>query len=359
MIPYIVLVCIPIIGTIVSLSNEKMFAHTKWQAVIISSFFSAWFLLLALRHFSVGTDIKGYITRFGSVSKMSFAEIFQNFSGEYGFWVLNKLISLISTNEQFYLAIMALVCILPLWYLYAKECDSALVAIVLFLVLLFTMYFSGLRQCIAMGFVVPAYYFTKKKKIIPFILMVVLGSLFHISAWVMLVIYPIYHVRLNSVGLILFWVVVLFVFIFRTQIFLMVLELFGDEYSKYVDWTGDTGAYGMLLLFVIFTAYAFLIPDNSLVDKDVLGLRNILLLSLLLQGFATINMVVMRINYYYLILLPVLISKIPSRARACDKWLADLSIVVMAFAFLIIFFRNAYLGEDILNVFPYIPFWGK
>lgn len=359
MLPYIVLVCIPIIGTIVSLSNEKMFAHRKWQALIISSFFSAWFLLLALRHFSVGTDIKGYITWFGSVSKMSFAGIFQNFNGEYGFWILNKLISLISTNEQFYLAIMALVCISPVWYLYAKECDNALVAIVLFLVLLFTMYFSGLRQCIAMGFVVPAYYFTKKKKIIPFILMVVLGSLFHISAWVMLVIYPIYHVRLKGNMLFVFLFLIAIIFVFRLEIFNLLVKLVGDKYEKYGAMTGDTGAYAVVLLLAIFTAYAFLMPDYNLLDKDLIGLRNILLLSFVVQIFATIHPLAMRVNYYYLLLLPILISKIPSRARVSDKWLAELSIVVMVFAFLIIFFRSGYLGQDILNVFPYIPFWGK
>ena len=53
----------------------------------------------------------------------------------------------------------------------------------------------------------------------------------------------------------------------------------------------------MLILFALFTVFAFIIPDELIIDKETTGLRNFLLLSLVLQMFAPLHSLAMRLNY--------------------------------------------------------------
>lgn len=62
-----------------------------------------------------------------------------------------------------------------------------------------------------------------------------------------------------------------------------------------------------------------MVPQESKMDKDIIGLRNILFLSAFLQCFTLVNYWAMRMNYYFLIFLPILISKIPGCCKEQDK----------------------------------------
>jgi hypothetical protein len=106
----------------------------------------------------------------------------------------------------------------------------------------------------------------------------------------------------------------------------------------------------------MFTVFAFLIPDESCLDTETLGLRNFLLFSLFLQMFAPLHMLAMRMNYYYIIFIPLLMPKIV--ACSSKKW-EQFSIVgrhVMVVFFLVYFFWSAKDGGG-LHVFPYHFFW--
>lgn len=356
MLPYFLLFGVPIVYYgVASMTNNYNRQKRNQTAIIL--FFVGWFLLLSLRHFTVGCDIQGYLVRFQQVVKTPWGKLRDLSEKEIGYQILCKLISYITTDNQVFLMLIAVLTLCPIGYLYARESNNALLVISIFVTYLFSMYFSGLRQILAMGFAVPAYYLTKSKKPFWFILVVLLASSIHQSAIIMLLVYPIYHFKMTPVKLFFVVGLIAFVFIFSRQIFSFLLNIIGGDYEERYNELTETGAYSILLLFAIFAVYAFMVPRKGGVDKDTMGLRNILLLSVVLQCFALVNPIAMRMNYYFIIFTPILISKIATLYREKDKGLITFSVYLMTGFFLFSFFYKAYTGVDILNVFPYIPFW--
>lgn len=98
-------------------------------------------------------------------------------------------------------------------------------------------------------------------------------------------------------------------------------------------------------------------PEEKTLDQDTLAMRNFLLLSVALQIFAMLHPLSMRMNYYYLIFVPILIPKIVKRCKPGFSQIARLSVVVMTTYFIYYFLINGINDNDDLNVFPYIPFW--
>ena len=112
-----------------------------------------------------------------------------------------------------------------------------------------------------------------------------------------------------------------------------------------------------LVLLVLFLAFSFFIVDSECGDKEFYLLRNILFFSCIIQCFAPIHSVVMRVNYYFLIFIPVIIPKSISLSSENNKTLSKCSAIFMTVFFLMFFVYRGFTGSDILQVFPYIPYW--
>ena len=274
-----------------------------------------------------------------------------------GFYLFLKVISVFTTDFRVVLILSAIVSLVPITFLYFFHArQNAYLSIVIFLSIgLFSIYFSTMRQTMAMAFVVPAYYFVRNRKPIFFLLMVFLAFLFHNSALVMLLMYPIYHMklRLNS-SLLLVIPVIILVYIFRAPIFSWMSFIVRDFYESDI---AETGAIMIFVLLLFFSFFSYLIPNNALLDKDTLGLRNLLLLCTIIQIFAGINSLAMRVNYYFLLFVPILIPRIINYASEKNKKIAYLSYILMIGFFTFWFFFRAYTVKDVLHVFPYVPMW--
>ena len=251
-------------------------------------------------------------------------------------------------------SVLSLGPIATLYILNAKQ--NAYLSVVLFLSLgLFSIYFSALRQVLAMTFAVPAYYFTKNRKLVLFLLMVFIAYFFHHSAVVLLLMYPIYHLdlRINS-SLLVIVPVIIIVYFFRVPIFSWLKAFLRDYQSGTIR---ETGAIMVFLLLVGLLVLSYIIPDNSLLDKDTLGLRNLLLLATILQVFAGINSLAMRMNYYYLLFIPLLIPRILNSASEKNRYVANVIYVVMLGFFTVYYLYDASTGVSGMHIYPYIPFW--
>lgn len=357
MIPYFVMVGIPMS---IAILRNKIKDNQYRNRLIIGSFFLIWLILLCLRNDTVGIDLINYEDIFLQSARLSLWDIFRGlFSDreEIGFYVLIKIISLFTVNTRVFIIVVAVASLVPVWLLYRNNArQNAYLSIVIFLTLgLFSIYCSALRQVLAMAFVFPAYEFTKKRKLWLFLLMVLFAFLFHHSAVIMLLMYPFYRVHLNWLSsLILIIPSLIIVYIFRKPIFLFLASFMGEFYSGNV---GDTGAIMIFLLLIILLFYSYLIPDNTLLDEETRGLRNLLFVCAVLQVFSGVNLLAMRMNYYYLMLVPLLIPRVMNRASEKNRTIAEISCLVMAVFFTVFYFYRAYTSSDILNVYPYVPFW--
>lgn len=349
MIPYFLLTILPFIIFGIYKDDKK-----EQRIFTICSFFFMFFLLLSFRDVTIGVDVESYKDTFEKIASAPLKNIFVVSDKEKGYVLLNKLVSVFTGDFQVFLVVVALITVIPLAYFYSKETGNPLVCIALFMAVApFSMFFSGLRQVIAMMFVVPAYFYTKKKKFLPFLAMVLLAFLFHKSALIILLLYPIYHIKFPKVMILLIAFVLVLVFVFRTQIFLGVMKILGGKYLERYGKIEDTGAFTMVALFVIFCVYSYILPDEKEETDEIRGLRNLLFLIIGIQLFATINPIIMRMNYYFILLIPILIPKIADHPSEKNKWLAKLSKFAMVLFFLAWFFYTAYRGADILQIFPY------
>lgn len=356
MLPYFLLVGLP---ALVSMYKSWK-RDEKLNKAVINVFFLIWLLLLLLRKETVGIDLYNYSKMFQSAIRTPYGKIFSyiyTFEHEFGFYFLSKAMSLLSTDFRWLLTIITLVSVIPVWVLYYKNTTKfPFLTIVLFLnVGVFSIYFSCLRQVIAMAFVLPAYYFTKNKKPALFILMVYLAFLFHKSALIMIFLYPAFYANLKSKGNIsIILTAVGICYIFRKPIFTFFRSFISDYYSSDLK---ETGAIAILLLLVIFVVFSYSVVDEEKMSEETLGLRNLLVMSALLQVFAGVNPLAMRLNYYYLLFVPFIIPRIAECSSEKNKRITEVSLIIMIFFFTAYYFYDAYTDVSTLKIYPYVPFW--
>jgi len=349
MIPFYCLCIIPCFPFLVRirLKGRRLPATDAQSSITV--FFVLLFLLLALRSPSVGRDLENYRAMFYSFSSLPFDRVLSVHT-ECGYVLLNKLVALFTDNFQWLIAVTALITVLPIAIVYRDETEMSLLTISLFLTMsTFIVLFSGLRQSVAIALGMLAFHYTKKRRPLLFILAVLFAMCFHRSAFVLLAMYPVYRMKISRHSLLFILPALLAVFAFRRGIFAFLLLIISDVYESSIS---QTGAYAMLILFALFTAFAFIIPDPEKLDGNTEGLRNLLLLSLALQMFAPLHSLAMRFNYYYIILIPLLIPKLITRSSERFKKLAGLAAAVMTVFFFVYFFYSAPKTNS-LDVFPY------
>lgn len=351
---FFVLLLVPILIQHCEINGNKL-NYQKRNNVALAFFFALLTFLVMFRHESIGNDTRNYIYFFNIYKSAGWNSLGEE-SLELGYAYFNKIVTLISTEPHFFLAFAALIVSLMIWPTYKRLCIDASLTIVLFCVMsTFPMLFSGIRQMLAIGIGCLAYEFTRRKQIVPFLLMVALAMSFHTTAFMLAFMYPLYYAKITNKWLLAVVPVIAVIFVFNRQIFTLLVYVL-EQYTGYEGSISSTGAYTMLFLIVVFVAFAFLIPDETLLDQETIGLRNFLLLSLVIQLFAPLHSLAMRMSYYYMIFIPLLLPKIINCRKEGWRQVAVIGRHIMLVFFLVYFFINAYLG-DALNVFPYHFFW--
>ncbi len=362
MFPYYILVGTPLLFSFFYGLYDNGLQAKKKKNYNIIIFFVIYFFLLAFRDVSVGIDLSSYLYYFNRVESMSWKAIVDYNAVELGYLFLNKAIQYISKDFQVFLGVAAAICCIPMAFLYYKESENGVISILLYLTAtsIFVLNFSGLRQAIAIAFAVPAFYCVKNKKIIKFIILVFIATFFHTSAWIMLIMYPVYHIKLGAKHAALLITPAVFVtFLFRNQIFNFLLKFVGEEYEEKYSSTENTGATTMIILIALFVIFSFIGVDKAKEDSEFNGFRNILVISLFLQLFATVNNVAMRFNYYFLLFLPITVTKVMNRASERDKSIMTVISIIFILFFTFYYFYDAYTGADILQVYPYVSIFGQ
>ena len=354
MFPYFILVGIPVVINFFMLGDRGK----KKNRFLITVFFILFFLLLALRSEKIGIDLANYKSIYINWGKSSWKNIFNSMGEiEVGYAVLCKLVY--STNASFhtFMVVVAIIEIVPLMILYREEVENAFLSIVLFLIVgIFPMLFSGLRQSIAVSLGAIAFLLLKNRKFILFIIVAFLATTFHTSAFMLFFMLPLYYLKITKKWLIVVVPIIIVMMIFNVQIFSALATLLPERYDKYE--AKPTGAFAMLLLYVFFAIYAYVASDELVIDKETIGLRNFLLFSIFLQIFASVHSLAMRMNYYYIIFIPLLLPKTMKYSRQSFVEVNMLAELVMILFFLLYYFYSAYNGADILQIYPYQFYWG-
>lgn len=374
MIPYIILMFAPLLlyqvavmkthtgireGWYISIGKDE---KTLYNSLIVPMFFLLYFVLLSLRHETIGRDLNNYKYYFSSYSKLALGDVWEK-DMDVLYVLLNWLVGRFTDSYQIFLVVVAAISVFPIAKIYSEDKQYGFLKIVLFMNMsVFVMLFSGLRQSLAIAFGLIAYEYVKKKKPLLFLLFALIALGFHHTAFMVLLYYPLYYLRLNKNQLWFVIPVIGLVFVFNKQIFglaaNLMFSIMGEKYDVEVE---ETGAYLMIVLFVLFAIAAYFFPDEKKVDAEMNGLRNFLIMAVLLQCFAPVHTLAMRMNYYFIVFIPIVVPKIFKYSKDNIKDVAKITkgIIVGFFVvyYLVTTYESCKAGISDLDTYPYIPFW--
>lgn len=343
---YILIFMLPILLSKIKLKNKTKTLCT-WYFFIL-------FTLFGFRHQSMGIDLGygsfyGYLGQFTEIASFSWKQVFTEdvVNYERGYIVFNKLISLISDDPQFLLICCAFVSIYPIFYMIYKKSVSPTFSLSIYMGLpVFMLLFSGLRQNIAIGICFCSILFIQERKLGKFLLCVLVASCFHSTAWIFLMAYPVYHVKLGPSLRKLTIPALAAVYMLRYPIFYIVGRLFKD--NPIAD---HNGAISLFLVFVLIYVFEVLYMDRS---EEENGLLNIFYIACCAQAIGGVYSTVLRIGYYFMtsliLLLPLVIQRINRRK---DALLLKVLIAVCFVTFGLYSIRNSTWAQ----AYPYYWMW--
>ena len=365
MIPYLILILFPVLFPLVyyrpkrggaSLLTEGLVEKRTEMAVAL--FFLGLFAMLALRDITVGIDLVEYKKIFVECGKTSFTGL-SKLRWEIGYTIFNKLCYTISKEYRILLIAVAIITIVPIYQLYSREKKNSFLLIVLFVNMpCFVIVFSGLRQAIAVSIGVIAYMAIEEKKHFRGVLLILLASTFHMSAFILLLLFPAFYWKIKVRDLIYIIPAMAAIYVVRKPLLSFIISFLPEKYIEFYGEIRDTGAYGMMILFLIFSAFSFVVLNEESMTQSDYCMRNILLIATVLQLFVPIHGLIQRASYYFLIFVPVAlltVVRVPSRQW---KEISNIAIVIMSGFFFIFFFYTAIFSDNnLLDVFPYKFFW--
>ena len=286
--------------------------------------FSLVALLLVLRHQSMGMDLhwtasKGYLWMFDQAVGNSFSdylEIASKMHYEWFFKLYTWLVAQVFGNRQFFMAVTALLSLIPVAYLfYKKSCDPILSWIIYLGMSPFLVLFSALRQGMTIGLAVLLYILAEEKKIVPYIAVLVLAVMLHTSSVILIVIYPAVNIRLNmKIRLVL--VALLLISIFFRKWIVKAIGLVFPMYAKYLHYDGIV-AYRLFAVFVMIYLICCALTDGSNLQNSYM---NLFFLACCCQFTGLFSQETPREGFYFMpalcILLPSVISNMNNRKLA-------------------------------------------
>lgn len=372
MIPYFTLLGLSFLFCFVSKSREKGKLYIGFNDIVsehsfaVSVFFLMLWLLLACRGVEIGKDTSNYELFFNRYNDSTFSQVvFGELEPVFAVlcWLIGKVVR---GDFQLFLAVIAAITIIPIALLYNQDRRHSYLKIVLFLNMsVFVMLFSGIRQSMAMGIGLIAFHFVKQRKLVLFIIVVLAAMGIHQSAFILFTMYPLYYFKLKRKHALIVVPLIALVFLFNKPIFSALLgfmSLLGTKYDDYAV-IESTGAITMIICFSFFTVFAYIIPNDKNAETEFIGMRNYLVMATILQCFAPLHSLAMRMNYYFILFIPVVIPKVLNYTDARWKEVAKLAEVVLCIFFTIYFVLNVYTGcrtdGGSLHTYPYIPFWAS
>lgn len=275
------------------------------------------FLYAAFRAHNLQPDIPVYVDYFRKNAFLSFDEVKEFFDGKYKdpfyhffAWCFSKVFS----DAQCWLAFVSLAYVSSVGILVYKESESPVLSLLAFISLTyFEFSLSGLRQTLAMSLTMLSYFCIKKKKLLSFIVLVLLASLFHKSALIFLIIYPIARTKIDKWHLLVAVLAGGMFFLGESYIRTFMQNFLVDtQYEGYIERTVGLSIAGFVIQACIFF---FCIVYHSAVTKrykHATILYNLAFVGLVFQLFSSMIAEVFRISMYFsffnILLIPMAIS---------------------------------------------------
>ena len=317
-----------------SKNNKNKIIYVVFCAAIL-------FLYAALRNPKMNIDIPGYVKNYNQYVRYSFQQILQLFSSETKdptYHMMGWLFSRVFSDAQYWIAFVGLIYIAAVAIVVLKESENPLISFILLIALgHFAFCLSGLRQCLALSFTMLSYFGIKNKKPLLFILMVLLGSLFHKSALVFLIVYPIARTKIGWMHLLTAVIAGVLFFGFQDSVRdIMAKFLMDTQYEGYIDNEISLTYSGLIIQGAVFLFCMIYRSKVIAKYKYANVLYNLLFVGLVSQLFSSMIAEFFRITMYFsvfsIILVPLILS---TENNKKVRLLEEVAIILVSVAYML------------------------
>lgn len=279
--------------------------------------------VMGLRHPSVGTDTNQYIFKLNLIYNDFHNEYKLIENSEWGYELLNILLNMIGVTNQAFLLIIAFIISLSFSLFYFKFSKNMFLSMYLHLTIgLFAMSMSGIRQTIAICFILLAFHYTVKGNFFKFITSVFLAYIFHNSAIVFFFVYFLRKIKVTRNRAIILLTVVTSSILFRKSFTPIIEFIMPERYIGRYELFSQTNLVNPMLIVI-----AIAVPTACLIfwrNIEMLGEKELQLFSILfIMSCINILMNILsldsnmigRVSFYFLVFNTVLIPNVISQIQ--------------------------------------------
>lgn len=297
-----------------------------------------WIILSGLRHISIGNDTRQYYQGHFLVDlSKGWQDILPNFIDwilgidveEPGYFALQIFFQTFSDNYQLYLIFIACIFTIPLGVWIYKYSSDPLISFAVYFGL-FSSFFAltGIAQTVATSIVLfGGYKFLKDRKFIPFLLVCLLATPVHKSAFFFIIIYFIAIIPITKIYFVgsfsIFGIIM-----FEKNLFMQVIA----KITGYTSFAAQTpnSPYAFTFIYVLVcVVIAWRHKEMLNKSRDVQLWINAIFVGLILIPMMFVNASVMRGIQYFSVFLMLIIPVILDTFRFRDKKLAQSIIFVL------------------------------
>ncbi len=278
-------------------------------------------LMMGLRSTSIGSDTERYCKGFLSYSYIPWNDVFnanRDFGKQnYGFYFFNKCLNVIfSSNVTLYLLCVALVITVAVAIYLKKFSTNYFMSTLMLLSLGFTFFFmTGIKQTLALAFVMMAYIALRENKNLKFALFVCVAALFHNTALVVFLAWPIYKLKIRKMYAVIIPVLLGVTFAFQNQIAQFLQSLVSDgAYGAYGDtYVSNNNLTGLAIQCVILVTFLVLSWKSIKEDEDLRFFLSVYSIGIFFQALTPVIAEFFRISMYFsiigVVMLPYALTK--------------------------------------------------
>lgn len=286
---------------------------------------------------------------------------------EWGYCALCKILSNINDNAQFFILISSILSIFPYaLFIYRNSNDVRFSTIFYISFNIYMMSLNIVRQAIAIGIVLVAVDFLLHRRILLFLLFGTLASLFHTSAIIIIVLFPLYYFKYKRFYLFLMLVgasvfAIAYKLLFQ---YLFLASALSDQYGFYEVGSGHAAGFitfhtvvTFVIALFIFLLYERTTHKHIATEMVQSQAQNIILYGLALacifRFVAFYVNVTSRLSYYFIPLLLIAYPQVvKDRNIKIGKRFSPLLYLCLTFYFLFIgFMRAEYMWQTVPYVF--------
>lgn len=321
------------------------------------------FLLGIFRGDTVGGDLENYLAYFDDFCKLnSFWDTWYVSTHEPGYQLFTYLISRLSSSHRAFFFFTYVLSLVGPVYLVGKYSKMPLFSFFLYFSLgFYTNTFNNVRQSIAISICFLAFHFLFKRNFYKYAGMVLLATMFHYSAIITLLLYPLVRNKITIKKIILYLTTGVGLYMLASVTILsFFINLLAFKYGGMeLAITSESAGFGMMTLYglvLIGELILYKSPYNSSQENEerMSFFIQLQLLALLCQMFAPLFSSMVRMTYYFFI--PIIIA-IPYMSYAYKPFRKIMLILCTVLALLYmgkVYSYNEGTNSNSQGVIPYV-----